>query len=233
MSNERFAIIGAGHFGSAIAIALSQNGAEVLVIDSEISVIQDISEDVAYAVCIDATNKKALIAENIQDFDAVVVAIGNDFVKRLLCAANLLDLGVKRIICRTMGANQRIILEKMGITEFLSPEDEIGIVFAERLLNPNILSYLQLPDGYRIAEIITPSRLIGMTLGDINLRDSYRLSLITIRKNYEETNKKNVPNQLAGHILGVPETSTIIEKNDCFVLFGLSRDIENFIKKNQ
>ena len=50
MAQERFAIIGAGHFGSAIAIALSQKDAEVLVIDSDISVIQDISDDVAYAV---------------------------------------------------------------------------------------------------------------------------------------------------------------------------------------
>ena len=172
MSNERFAIIGAGHFGSSIAIALSQSGAEVLVIDSDINVIQDISDDVAYAVCIDATNKKALIAENIQDFDVVVVAIGNDFVKRLLCTANLMDLNVKRIICRTMGKNQRIILEKMGVTEFLSPEDEIGTLFAERLLNPSVVSYLQLPDGYRIAEIIAPQRLIGMTIADLNLRDA-------------------------------------------------------------
>ena len=132
MSNEKFAIIGAGHFGSAIATALSEKGAEVLVIDSDINVVQDISEDVAYSVCIDATNKRALLGENIQEFDAVIVTIGNDFVKRLLCAANLLDLNVKRIICRSMGESQRIILGKMGITEFLSPEDEIGKLFAER-----------------------------------------------------------------------------------------------------
>lgn len=233
MSNERFAIIGAGHFGSAIAIALSRNGAEVLVIDSDINVIQDISEEVAYAVCIDATSKRALIAENILDFDAVIVAIGNDFVKRLLCTANLLDLNVKRIICRTMGDNQRTILEKMGITEFLSPEDEIGTLFAERLLNPNIISYLQLPDGYRIAEILTPTRLIGLTIADLNLRDSYRLSLITIKRRFlsHHGDEKNIHAEM--HILGVPENSTIIEANDCFVFFGLSQDIENFIKKNQ
>ena len=221
MSNERFAVIGAGHFGSSIAIALSQNGAEVLVIDSDISVIQDISEDVAYAVCVDATNKKALIAENIQDFDVVVVAIGNDFVKRLLCTANLMDLGVKRIICRTMGTNQR-----------LAPEDEIGKLFAERLLNPTVVSYLQLPDGYRIAEIVISPKLIGMTVGDLNLRDAYRLSLITIRRNFTEGNDPT-QNNATGHILGVPDTSTTIESNDCFVIFGLARDIENFIKRNQ
>lgn len=232
MSNERFAIIGAGHFGSSIATALSKSGAEVLVIDSDINVIQDLSEDVAYAVCIDATSKKALIAENIQDFDVVVVAIGNDFVKRLLCTANLMDLGVKRIICRTMGDNQRIILEKMGVTEFLSPEDEIGTLFAERLLNPSIVSYLQLPDGYRIAEVIAPEHLIGMTIADLNLRDAYRLSLITIRRNFAETNNPTQSNS-TGHILGVPDTSTTIENKDCFVIFGQTRDIENFIKRNQ
>ena len=50
MSNERFAIIGAGHFGSSIATALSERGAEVLVIDSDIKVIQDLSEEVAYSI---------------------------------------------------------------------------------------------------------------------------------------------------------------------------------------
>lgn len=229
MAQERFAIIGAGHFGSSIAIALSKKDAEVLVIDSDLSVIQDISDDVAYAVCIDATNKKALIGENIQDFDAVIVTIGNDFIQRLLCAANLLDLNVQRIICRTMGESQRIILEKMGITEFLSPEDEIGALFAERLLNPNIISYLQLPDGYRIAEILTPKKLIGMTLGEISFRDNHKLSLITIRREYRtEENSK----AMSEHIVGVPENSTLIEENDCFVLFGKIHDLENFIKVN-
>lgn len=230
MAQERFAIIGAGHFGSAIAIALSQKNTEVLVIDSDLSVIQDISDEVAYAVCIDATNKKALIGENIQDFDAVIVTIGNDFIQRLLCATNLLDLNVKRIICRTIGESQRIILEKMGITEFLSPEDEIGTVFAERLLNPNILSYLQLPDGYRIAEILTPVKLVGMTLGDISFRNNHKLSLITIKREYRDEKDNKI---MSEHIVGVPENSTLIEENDCFVLFGKIHDLENFIKVNQ
>lgn len=231
MAKERFAVIGAGHFGSSIAVALSEQGAEVLVIDSNMQVIQELNEEVAYSVCIDASNKKALIGENIQDFDVVIVAIGNDFEKRLLCAANLLDLNVKRIICRTMGNNQRLILEKMGITEFLSPEDEIGVVVAERLLNPNIISYLQLPDGHRIAEILTPQKLIGMTLGDINFRDNHKLSLITIKRDFEEFSTTEA--KTSQHIIGVPDNTTIIQENDCFVIFGQNQDIENFIKVNQ
>ncbi|MCQ2285497.1 MAG: TrkA family potassium uptake protein [Bacteroidales bacterium] len=232
MAEERFAIIGAGHFGSATATVLSERGAEVLLIDSDINVVQNLSDTVAYAVCIDATNKKALMGENITDFDAVIVTIGNDFIQRLLCAANLIDLGVERIICRSMGESERFILEKMGIKEFISPEDEIGKLFAERLLNPNILSYLQLPDDFRIAEIIAPQKLIGMTLGDIAFRDNHKLSLITIRRAYEEAmDGKTVG--MTEHTIGVPDNSTLIQTNDCFVLFGQAHDIENFIKINQ
>jgi len=230
MKNERFAVIGAGHFGSAIARGLSNKGAEVLVIDSTLSVIQDISDDVAYAVCTDATNKRALEAENIVDFDTVIIAIGNDFEARLLCAANLLDLKTKRIVCRTLGENQKLILQKMGITEFLSPEDEIGNLLADKLINPNILTYLQLPDEYKIAEVLTPSLIVGMSIEEVNFRDTYKISLITIRRMVQETVTYEVPEE---HIIGVPENSEIVRNTDIFVLFGKSSDIDTFINTNQ
>ncbi|PKP28273.1 MAG: potassium transporter KtrA [Bacteroidetes bacterium HGW-Bacteroidetes-19] len=229
MKNEKFAVIGAGHFGSAIAKALSGKGAEVLVIDSTLSVIQDISDDVAYAVCADATSKRALEAENITDYDTVIIAIGNDFEARLLCAANLLDLQIKSIVCRTLGNNQKLILEKMGIKKFLSPEDEIGTLLAERLMNPNILTYLQLPDEYKIAEVITPSQVVGMTIDEVNFRNAYRISLITIRRIMNDRNLYNLPEE---HIIGVPENSEKVEDNDIFVLFGKSSDIDTFINAN-
>jgi len=229
MKNEKIAVIGAGRFGTAIAKALSIKGVEVLVIDSTLSIIQDISDDVAYAVCVDATNKRALEAESIVDYDTVIVAIGNDFEARLLCVANLLDLKVKRIVCRTLGENQKLILEKMGITEFLSPEDEVGVIVAERMLNPNILTYLQLPDQYKIAEVLTPPRIVGKTIEEVNFRDSYRISLITIRReSYNSVDTTKVEE----HIIGVPATSDIVDANDVFVLFGKSVDIETFINSN-
>lgn len=228
---KKIAVIGAGHFGSAIATALSDKGAEVLVIDNQISVIQDIADDVAFAVCTDATSKRALLAENIMDYEAIIIAIGNDFVARLLCAATLLDIGVKRIICRTMGENQRIILEKMGITQFLSPEDEIGHIFAEKLMHPNLISYLQLPEEYKVAEIIAPESLTGQTVGDISMRDNYRLSLITIRRIVDTLDSKKKEQQKE-QIVGVPDNSEIIENEDVLVVFGKSKDIDNFIKVN-
>lgn len=227
---EKFAVIGAGHFGSAIATTLSKKGAEVMLIDTNQDKIDAISDDVAYAVSLDATDKKALMSQDIKEFDAVVVAIGQNFEARLLCAAVLLDIGIKKIICRSLGMSQRLILEKMGITEILSPEDEVAILVAERLMNPSVISYLQLPDDYRIAEVHAPRKIAGRTYGDLGLRDRYKLSLITIKRDFQEFVDKQ--ECIIQHIIGVPDTKTIIQPNDSLVIFGKTRDIERFIEIN-
>lgn len=231
MVSEKFAVIGVGHFGRAIALTLSKRGAEVMAIDTNEEIIDSISDDVAYAVTLDATDRRALMSQDIKDFDAVIISIGQNFEQRLLCAAVLLDIGVKRIICRSLGKSQRLILEKMGIDEILSPEDEVAIIVCERLLNPNIVSYLQLPDDYRIAEVIAPRKTNGRTLNDIDIRDRYKLSLVTVKREFQEVvdNKK----QMIQHIMGVPDSKSIIQFNDTLVVFGKTRDIDRFIEINQ
>jgi trk system potassium uptake protein TrkA len=231
LSHNKFAVIGTGRFGTAIARTLSSRGAEVIVMDSNEEKIEEIKEDVAYAVVLDATDKRALQAQNIQDMDAVVVSIGEDFESMILCTVQLMELNVKRIIARASGGYQRMILEKLGIKEILSPEDEFGIAVAEKLLNPNIVSYLQLPDDYEIAEIKTPPAIANRTLEDIGLRNKYRLNLVTIKRAFEV--KKGDDMVLEQHILGVPNSSTVLYETDTIVVFGLTKDIARFLDINK
>lgn len=228
--DKKFAVIGLGQFGRAIAKKLSFRGAEVLAIDMNHELVDNIKDDVAMAVSLDATDKKALMAHNITDFNAVVVAIGENFEQRLLCASLLLDLNVKRVIARANGRNQRIILSKMGIKEILSPEDEVGVIIAERLINPSIVSYLQLPDDYRIVELNAPAKISNRTIEDLDLRDKYKLSLITIKKQYNFRRDGN--DETEYHIQGVPNSKTIIEPTDSIVIFGKNKDIEKFTEIN-
>jgi len=230
MITEKFAVIGIGHFGRAIALSLSRKGADVMAIDNNHERIEHISDDVSYAVTLDATDKKALLSQDIKSFDVVIVAIGSNFEQRLLCAALLMDLGIKRIICRALGRNQRIILEKMGIKEILSPEDEVGVALARRLMNPSMISYLDLSDDYMVVEIIAPKRICGFALGKIGLRDKYKLSLITIKRVFTEVHK-GIETQTK-HVIGVPDTKTVFEEMDTLVLFGRNRDIEKFVEIN-
>ncbi|WP_010424361.1 potassium channel family protein [Anaerophaga thermohalophila] len=228
---KKIAVIGMGQFGMAIAKTLSTKGAEVMAIDRNETIIEEVAENVDMAVAMDATDKKTLISQGILDFEAVVVAIGEDFEQLLLCTTVLMDIGVKRIMARSRGENQRIILEKIGVKEILSPEDEVGMNVAERLMNPSIVSYFDLPDEYCIMEVAPPPDVIGRSLIDIDLRRRYDLNLITMKRSTEVVRDgEKVQEQ---HIYGIPKGESIIRDNDSLVLFGKRKDVERFIEINQ
>ena len=73
---QRFAVIGLGIFGTSIARNLASRGAEVLAVDWNLDKVEALKDEVAYAVSLDSTDEKALLAHNVPDMDAVVVAIG-------------------------------------------------------------------------------------------------------------------------------------------------------------
>lgn len=231
MKKQKYAVIGIGQFGRAIAMAITRKGHEVLAIDNDFALINEISEDFASAVALNATDKKALMGQDIQEYDAVVVAIGDDFESRLLCSANLLDLNVKRVITRANNEAQRLILEKMGVSDILSPEEEIGLIVAERMLNPSVINFLQLPDNHRISEIVCPKKCVNKSIAELDLRDKYKLSLITVKEKVIETIKgREIPEY---HIINVPESSKVLKSTDRLVLYGAINDIDMFIDINE
>ena len=223
---NKFAVIGLGQFGTAIAKTLSSRNAEVIAIDKDLNKVEDIKDFVAYTVAIDATNMDALKSQNIQDMDCVIVAIGENFHSAILCINILIELGVKRIIGRSMGENERLILEKLGIKEIISPEDELGFRITESILNPNILFSMPLPDNYLIVELKAPKKICNEKLGEIKLREDFGLNLITILR------ATKINENLKHHISGIPSANTVINSSDILVLFGKSSDITKFVDIN-
>jgi trk system potassium uptake protein TrkA len=230
MKGSKFAVIGMGKYGKGIAQILADRSAEVIAIDITESRLDVVQESVALAITMDATDKKALQAQNIQDVDAAVVTIGANFEALLLCCYQLQELGAKRIIARANDEMQKSILLKMGITEILEPEKQIGVLVAEQLINPNIVSFLQLPDDYEVAEVKPPKGIENRTIKDIGLRVKYRLNLITIKREYEVEEGGDVKKE--AHIMGVPASETVIKETDTIIVFGTTTDIKKFIDIN-
>ena len=142
-----------------------------------------------------------------------------------------MELNVKRIIARAMGSDQRKVLEKMGVAEILSPEDEVGGNVAEMLINPEVVMCIQLPDDYEIVEVKAPSDICGRNLEDIGLRQKYKLNLVTLLRRQEGSTSED--NTKDYHIIGVPDSNTVIEKTDIIVIFGLTKNIERFLEINK
>ena len=229
--NNKFAVIGLGMFGNSIARTLSNRGAEVLAIDIDIDKVEQVKDEVAYAVALDATDLRALKAQNIEDVDAVVVAIGENFEGLLLTTVLLLEMDVKRIIARAANAQQRMILKKMGVEEVLSPEDTVGVSVAEMLLHPNMKSFLSLGDDYEIVELKTPKRIVNQSIRQVQLREKFNLNLITIKREFEEKVAGEVV--INQHVIGVPTGETVLKDSDVIILLGRKDSVEKFIEVNK
>jgi trk system potassium uptake protein TrkA len=231
MGKSRFAVIGTGRYGTQIALSLAKRGAEVFTFDAKPLKAEGLKDEVALAVTLDSTDKKALEGQNIQDMDAAVVAIGENFEATVLSTLNLLDLGIPRIIVRANDKNQHRILQSLGVKEILSPESEVASVVSERLINPSIRGFLQLPDEYEIAEIKAPRNCHGRTLNDISLSSRYELRLITIRREFQE--KVDGEMVTTEHIIGVPQPDTEIRSTDTLVVFGPLKSVKKFLEINE
>ncbi|MGB0915576.1 MAG: potassium channel family protein [Crocinitomicaceae bacterium] len=231
MNYSKFAVIGVGRYGSTIARRLAEKGAQVFAFDPNEEKIESIKDEVAFAVTLDATDMRALKTQNLDEMDAAVVAIGENFEATVLTCVHLLDIGVKRVIARASGDHQRLILEKIGVTEILTPENEVAYVVREKLLNPNIVSFLQLPDDHEIAEIRAPKGCVGRTIHDVGFRNKYEMTLITIKREYEVV--KNGEDCTEQHIIGVPKSDMVINYKDTLVVFGAAKSVERFIEINE
>lgn len=223
MQQKKIAVIGLGRFGTAISRKLVGLGADVMGIDISEDKVEDLKEILTYTVCMDSTDPKALMSQNIPDMDAVVVAIGASFQDLILTTYALQEVGVERIIARAQDQIQKRILEKMGVTEIMSIEEEVSNGVAQQLINPSVLMAVQLPDEYEIIEISAPSSLWDTKLKDIGLREKYKLNLVTVLRKSEEIH----------HILGVPYPETKIEKGDLIIIFGKMGDIRKFMDINK
>ncbi|MDG1147076.1 MAG: TrkA family potassium uptake protein [Crocinitomicaceae bacterium] len=231
MNYSKFAVIGVGRYGSTIARRLAEKGAQVFAFDPSEEKIESIKDEVAFAVTLDATDIRALKSQSLDEMDAAVVAIGENFEATVLTCVHLLDIGVKRVIARASGDHQRLILEKIGVKEILTPENEVAYVVREKLLNPNIVSFLQLPDDHEIAELRAPKGCVGRTIDDVGFRNKYEMTLITIKREFAVV--KNGEDSTEQHIIGVPKNDTVIKNKDTLVVFGAAKSVERFIEINE
>lgn len=246
---QRFAVLGLGQFGRALARNLSATGAEVLAADCKMDLVEDIKDEVAYAVQFDATDAAALQAHALDEMDAVIVAIGTNFEACLLTTVELMDLGARRVIARATTATQRRILEGLGVQEILSPEQEMGRHVAKLLTHPDLVNYFDLAGDYDVEEVRVPPGAVGERLADLALGPDYGLNVITIRRPVEpddeaepddevepgdedETSGDDEPN---GELrtVGVPHGKTRLEDGDTLVIFGRSDDIGRFLADHE
>ncbi|KAK3586182.1 hypothetical protein CHS0354_013132 [Potamilus streckersoni] len=225
----KIAVIGSGNFGSVLTTLLINNGAEVMVIDSTMKNLDDVRRHATIAIEGDATDKSFLNSQNIMNFETVIVAVG-EFEECLLIIAALQDVGVKDIIVRAKSSVHERIIRHMGIKNIIIPIDDAAEKLCQKLMMTGVIDSLKLSSEYTIIETQAGEGVLDKTLAEIKLRESYSVTLVTIKRKEERSMFGLFP-KTVDIIIGVPLPDTIIKQGDILVIFGHDRDIRRFISE--
>jgi trk system potassium uptake protein len=214
---KEFAVIGLGRFGGSICRALSEQGVEVMAIDSNEDRVNQFTMIASHAVVGDTTDENVLKSLGIRNFDHVIVAIGDDIQSSILTTLILKELGVKNITVKAQNDYHEKVLLKIGADHVVHPERDMGRRIANNIISNNVLDYLELSDQHSIVEIVASANLDGYSLIDLDIRAKYGINIVAIKRGED--------------ILVSPQASEVIRKGDILIVIGADADINRFEKK--
>ncbi len=180
--NRQFAVIGLGRFGRAVCGSLHKLGYEVLGTDiDEKLVTQALSQRLAsHAIQLDSTEPEALKEAGIYEMDTVIVAIGNYLQESIITTLNVKEAGVEYVVAKASSEIHGKLLKRVGADHVVFPEHEAGCALAETLTKPGILERFELDPENSIVEVLVPEDFHHKTLAELELRNSYGVSVLAV-----------------------------------------------------
>lgn len=206
-------VVGLGRFGGAVARRLASMGTEVLGVDSNPELVQDHAEALTKVVEADCTDPAVLRQLGAGDFATAVVGIGSDIEASVLTVLALADMGLTNIWAKASNANHARILERIGATHVVFPEERMGERVAH-LLNERLLDFIAFDDEFAIARLAAPQPIVGLPLVTSACRKKYDVTVVGVKRKGE------------AFIHAVPDT--IIFPDDELVVSGKIKDLERF-----
>ena len=210
-NKQEFAVIGLGRFGTAVARALLARGHTVLGIDRDREVVQPLSDELTEALILDATDEDALRSADIALYDAVVVAINDDFEDELLTTLTLKSLSVRRVVGVASDERQKSILLKIGADDVVMPEHDSGQRLGLLLSLPHLVERLTLGKEHSIAEMRMPTALADRTVDQVNFTATYNVTLLAIKR--------------GGELIMPPGKDLLLYSDDLMVVIGRDDDV--------
>ncbi|MGC9342735.1 MAG: potassium channel family protein [Bacteroidales bacterium] len=227
-----YLIIGLGNFGVALATKLTQLGHEVIGVDSNLSKVEQLKNDITHTICADCTDIHSAQDLPVKEADVVVVCIGEDNGNSIMATAIMKQLNAKRIIGRAVSQTQETVLQAMGIEEIVHPELDSAEKMAKSLATEGFIDAFELSAEYSIVKIDVPERYSGMVLSETNIRSEFNITVLAIISRKKQRNLLGI-RASKNEIKDIAKGDSLLENEDILVVFGKVKDIEKFLGKNK
>lgn len=213
MKSNSYLVFGLGRFGSSLARSLSEQGQQVMAVDSSEELVQDIAPYVTEAIQLDATDEAALATLGINNFDGAVVSIGQNIRDSILICVLLKEMGIPHLIAKANDELHAKVLRKIGVDKVVFPERDMGERVARSIVAPGVLDLMQLDNDFQIVEIRMPEKWAGNSLIGLNVRRRYGISILAVHRN--------------GSYMVSPSADMQLEEGDTLLVLGKTEDIED------
>ncbi|MBN2348013.1 MAG: TrkA family potassium uptake protein [Bacteroidales bacterium] len=224
-----FLVVGLGNFGAALAIRLTQLGHEVIGVDSSMSKVEMLKNDITHTICANCTDIHSAKELPVKNTDAVIVSIGEHEGNSIMATAIMKQLNANRIIGRAVSDTQETVLHAMGIKEIVHPEQDSAEKLAKNLTTEGLIDSFELSDEYSIVKADVPERYAGMTLRESDIRTDYNITVLAMISKSYKRNFLGIK-QSSVEVKGIAKADTILGKDEIMVIFGNVKDIEKFLE---
>lgn len=212
---KEFVVFGLGKFGTSVARTLTDNGCQVMAVDSDARLVEEIADDVTYAVCTDVTDADAIHSLGIRNFDGAIVAIGENLEASVLVTIISKELGIPYVLAKAQTELQAKVLKKVGADKIVFPEKETGMRIANNLVSGNFFDAIELSTKYSMMDLDVPEEWVGKTLRELNLRATKKINIIGVK----QKNEFEI----------TPDPDAPLEADDVLVIIGRNQTLSKLV----
>ncbi|MBE0617501.1 MAG: TrkA family potassium uptake protein, partial [Proteobacteria bacterium] len=205
---RRFAVIGLGKFGMALAEELTRLGQQVTAIDADPDKAREAQAFVHQAYVADATRRTSLVSMGLAEVDVGVVSLGEKMDRASLGVLHLSELGVPHIAAKALNQEHASMLARMGAHQVVFPEREMAFRLAERLGSQHVLSYVPLRSGFAVLEVAAPAAWTGRGRGRPAPGRAFGVQVLAVRELVPE------------RTIVSPRPDQVVKDSDALVVLG-------------
>lgn len=210
---KQFLVLGLGAFGISMAQTIYELGHEVMAVDGDSDKVERATNYSTQAVQANITDETTLRSLGVRNYDAVIVAIGEDLKASILVCMMLKELQCNYVIAKANDNIHAKVLRQLGVDRVVFPERETGVRVARALITNSILDLMELPGDFRIVEIKVPHAWYEKTIVDLDVRKRYKVNVLAINR--------------IGEYIVSPPPNTVFKENDVMLILAKSVDIDN------
>ena len=180
MRKKEYGVFGLGKFGMAVAVALAESGNSVIAVDMDPDRVDAAAETVTCAVLADVTEPDVLDNLGISNLDCVIIGVSTNMQASIMATILTKEKGVR--LAKAENEIHKHILEKVGADKIVFPEAEMGTRLARNLMGGEFVDLVELSKEFSMVEMPVPEIWIGKSLRELDVRGSYGLNIIGVKR---------------------------------------------------